>query len=124
MEQTGPLSFGVRFMDFTWFLVWLQKTSGKNSTGFSFCQKFRSTPESIESYLDWGPEKLLAAIRKTKVPATMIMGSKDDRLGPDWTSHLQKTRAKVIILEGANHFMDGQFEFDLLEKVLLELKGI
>ena len=91
---------------------------------FSFCQKFRSTPESIESYLDWGPEKLLAAIRKTKVPATMIMGSKDDRLGPDWTSHLQKTRAKVIILEGANHFMDGQFEFDLLEKVLLELKGI
>jgi len=90
---------------------------------FSFCQKYRSTPQSIFSYLDWGPDKILAAIGKTKVPATMIMGSKDDRLGPDWTNRLQKTRAKVIVIDGANHFMDGQYEFDLIETVLKELKG-
>lgn len=91
---------------------------------FSFCQKLHSTPDSILSYLEWGPEKLLQAIKKSPIPSTMIMGSKDDRLGPDWTPRLKKTNAKVIVIEGANHFMDGQFEFDLLDHMLDELKGL
>ena len=51
------------------------------------------------------------------------MGSRDDRLGPDWIDNLKKTKAKVLVIEGANHFMDGDFEFDLLDNVLLELKA-
>lgn len=91
---------------------------------FSFCQSLRSTPNSILSYLEWGPEKILSVLKKTGIPSTMIMGSKDDRLGADWTARLQKTRAKVIVIDGANHFMDGQYEFDLLDHVLDEVKGL
>jgi hypothetical protein len=37
---------------------------------------------------------------------------------------LRQTKAKVRVIEGANHFMDGDFEFDLLDTVLLELKAL
>lgn len=90
---------------------------------FSFCQKFCSTPDSLLSYLEWGPDKILAAIDKPRIPVTMIMGGKDDRLGKDWLGRLKKTRAKVILIEGANHFMDGQHEFDLMDHFLAELKA-
>lgn len=93
-------------------------------TPFSFCQKFRSTPESILSYMAWGPQQILDGIVKIRVPTTMIMGSQDDRLGPDWTSRLQATHARVIIVNGANHFMDGQYEFDLFEHMRSELKDL
>jgi pimeloyl-ACP methyl ester carboxylesterase len=90
---------------------------------FSFCQKFRSTPESLLSYMEWGPDKILTAVQKSPVPVTMIMGSRDDRLGKDWLDRLKKTRAKVIVIDGANHFMDGQYEFDLVDLFLSELKA-
>lgn len=90
---------------------------------FSFCQQFSSTPQSLLSYMEWGPDRILAALGKTRIPVTMIMGSKDDRLGADWLSRLKKTRARVIILDGANHFMDGQHEFDLLDQFLMALSN-
>lgn len=90
---------------------------------FSFCQKYRSTPAGLLSYVEWGPEHIIEAINKLKVPVSMIMGSRDDRLGKDWLPRLKKSHARVVIIEGANHFMDGQYEFDLIDQFLLELKS-
>jgi len=90
---------------------------------FSFCNKYRSTPASLLSYVEWGPDRILAAVNRVKAPVSMIMGSRDDRLGKDWLTRLKKSRAKMIIIEGANHFMDGQYEFDLVEQFLLELRS-
>lgn len=91
---------------------------------FSYCQKFRATPACLLSYMEWGPDRILSTINKTKIPVTMIMGSKDDRLGADWLDRLKKTRAKLILIQGANHFMDGQHEFDLMDHFMAELQGI
>lgn len=88
----------------------------------SFCQKYRATPAGMLSYLEWTPERLLREVRRLPTPTTFIMGSRDDRLGPGWIEHLKQTRAKVLVIEGANHFMDGDFEFDMLDTVLAELK--
>lgn len=73
------------------------------------------------SYAEWGPDRILSAIDRVKVPVTMIMGSQDDRLGEDWISRLKKSRARVVIIEGANHFMDGEHEFDLMDRFLAEI---
>jgi len=91
---------------------------------FSFCQKYRATPESMLSYLEWTPERIIAEARRLPMQTTFIMGSRDDRLGEHWIERLQQTKAKVRVIEGANHFMDGDFEFDLLDTVLLELKTL
>jgi pimeloyl-ACP methyl ester carboxylesterase len=91
---------------------------------FSFCQKYRATPESMLSYLEWTPDRIITEASRLPMPATFIMGSRDDRLGANWIERLRQTKAKVRVIEGANHFMDGDFEFDLLDTVLLELKAL
>ncbi len=89
----------------------------------SFCQKYRATPAGMLSYLEWTPERILREARRLPTPTTFIMGSRDDRLGPGWIEQLKQTRAKVHVIEGANHFMDGDYEFDMLDTVLAELKN-
>ncbi|MEW5786214.1 MAG: alpha/beta fold hydrolase [Pseudomonadota bacterium] len=88
---------------------------------FSFCKKYRAPQASLASYLAWSPERVLREVGRLRVPATFIMGGKDERLGPDWIGQLQRTRATVRIIAGADHFMDGEYEFDLLDMVLEEL---
>lgn len=92
------------------------------SQQFSFCQKYRATPESMLSYLEWTPQRIIDEAGRLPISTTFIMGSRDDRLGPNWIEQLKKTKAKVRVIEGANHFMDGDFEFDLLDTMLLEMK--
>jgi dienelactone hydrolase len=91
---------------------------------FSFCKMYRSTPESMLSYLEWTPDRIIVEAGRLPIPTSFIMGGSDDRLGPNWIERLQQTKAKVRVIQGANHFMDGEFEFDLLDNVLLELKAL
>lgn len=100
------------------------KSDGIVTQAFSFCQKFRASPSTLESYLAWTPRRILNEVDRSRLPITFIMGDRDDRLGPHWIAQLQKTRAKVRIIPGANHFMDGEYEFDLLDRVSEELKGL
>lgn len=91
-------------------------------TQLSFCTEYRSSVAALLSYVEWGPDRILEAINQIKVPVSMIMGSKDDLLGKDWLQRLKKSRARVRIIEGANHFMDGPYEFDLVDLFLAELQ--
>jgi pimeloyl-ACP methyl ester carboxylesterase len=91
---------------------------------FSFCRQYHATPQGLLSYLEWGPGRILATIQNSRTPITMIMGSRDERLGKDWLARLRHTRARVIVIQGANHFMDGEYEFDLLDHFLAEMKGV
>lgn len=91
---------------------------------YSFCQKLTSTPESLLSYLSWTPEHILRVLRGLRTPTTLIMGGSDERLGPDWLERLRKTTARLVVIRGADHFMDGEHEFDLLDEVIRELRGL
>lgn len=91
---------------------------------FTFCKQLQGTPRSLLSYLEWSPERILSSINQAPLPMTFIVGSEDDLFGPDWIDRLRLTRAKVVTVEGADHFMDGEHEFTLLDDVLAELKGI
>lgn len=89
---------------------------------FSFCQKYQATPASLLSYLEWTPQRVLDAAARLPLPSLFIMGGSDERLGHGWVNKLQK-HCRVKIIKGANHFMDGEYEFDLLDTVLKELKA-
>ena len=89
---------------------------------FSFCRKYQATPVSLLSYLEWTPRRVLEASARLPLPSLFIMGGHDDRLGSGWVDKL-KTHNRVKIIPGANHFMDGEHEFDLLDAVLEELKA-
>jgi dienelactone hydrolase len=91
---------------------------------FSFCNSFNATPASLLSYLEWTPDRVMAASVRQRARLTYIMGSRDDRLGEGWLDALQRTGVKVRIIQGANHFMDGEHEFDLLDALLDELRMV
>jgi pimeloyl-ACP methyl ester carboxylesterase len=89
----------------------------------SFCKRFVAPPQPFISYLSITPERLLQAARTLRIPALFIMGGGDNRLGEGWIERLQRTGQRVAVIPGANHFLDGEHEFDLLDLVLEALKA-
>lgn len=88
----------------------------------SFCVKFLGTPRSFQSYQTWSASKVLKEIKNFKSPVYIVMGGSDNRIRKNWIKNLQGTGRSVTVIEGANHFMDGFNEFDLLEVVLEKLE--
>ncbi|MFP5410262.1 MAG: alpha/beta fold hydrolase [Gammaproteobacteria bacterium] len=86
------------------------------------CRKYVGPPAAVLSYLDVTRESMLRALTQSPVPVTAIMGSKDDRMGPDWIGTLRARGIDVHMIEGASHFFDNQYEFDLQDTVLQALQ--
>lgn len=84
----------------------------------SYCKKFTAPPEVFLSYLAWSRSDVLAAMRKSRVPITVIMGSKDARMGTEWPNQIKAQGTPIRLIEGANHFFDAQFEFDLQDAIV------
>lgn len=87
------------------------------------CKKFTATPQSYLSYANWDRKKVLDLSRRNKVPLSVIQGGADNRMGADWAQALESAGVKVDRIDGANHFFDAEYEFDLLDLVLNLLKN-
>lgn len=83
----------------------------------SYCKKYVSPASAYLSYAEWSRKRILNSVKKADIPITVILGSKDKRLDPDWQKELKIFGAKVIMINGANHFFAADHEFDLLETV-------
>jgi alpha/beta superfamily hydrolase len=90
----------------------------------SFCRKYPSTPEGLLSYVRWDQPQLLAALKQSPVSVKLIMGDRDDVMERGWLKALALVQAPMVIVKGANHFMDGAHEFDLLDHTLESLDTI
>lgn len=90
----------------------------------SFCKKYTSTPEGLLSYVRWDQPRTLMALKQSPVSVQLIMGDSDQELGRSWIMTLKHVQTPMVIVQGANHFMDGQHEFDLLEHTLKFLDQI
>jgi pimeloyl-ACP methyl ester carboxylesterase len=88
----------------------------------SFCKRYRGSPASLLSYLEESPERILKTVAGLSLPQAYVMGDHDERMGRNWISRLRQTQHHVHVIKGANHFMDGEYEFDLLDEVLGELR--
>jgi len=100
----------------------VQKNNSLGNFQVSYCKKFIAPPDVFLSYADWGAQKIRSLLSKIHTPVYIILGSKDERMDQKWPDVLKKANAKVSLVEGANHFFDAQFEFDLAEIVLSTIK--
>jgi dienelactone hydrolase len=94
------------------------------SQSLSFCSKYPSTPEGLLSYVRWDQARVLSSLKRSPVSVKLIMGDSDEMLGGGWLKALQHIQAPITVVKGANHFMDGEHEFDLLEHSLSFLQTI
>lgn len=90
----------------------------------SFCRKYLATPESLLSYARWDQARVLAILKRPPVPVRLIMGGLDEMAGQDWLGLLQHVQVPMTVIRGANHFMDGEHEFDLLDTALEHLDAL
>lgn len=86
------------------------------------CKKYVSPPASLLTYMSISRDSILGSLARSPVPAEVIMGSKDDRMGPDWVDKLVSRGLVVRVIPGASHFFDNQYEFDLQEAVVQALQ--
>ena len=99
----------------------LEQRQQLQSYALSFCEKYVTTPDHYLSYYDWSGEKVLQALQRSWTDNYIILGGNDQRISELWTKSLQLARGRIIMIEGANHFFDQAYEFDLLETVELIL---
>lgn len=90
---------------------------------FGHCRKYVGPPAALLSYLRLSRKSILADLADAPAPALVIMGGKDDRMGPDWVDTLTARGIDVRVIPGATHFFDNQYEFDLQEAVLEAVAG-
>jgi len=102
----------------------LNKQRGLFNQTLSFCSKYPSTPEGLLSYVRWDQAQVLASLKQSPVGVKLIMGDSDEMVGGGWLKALQHIQAPMVVVKGANHFMDGEHEFDLLEHSLSFLQTI
>lgn len=86
------------------------------------CKQYTATPKSFLSYANWNRNQVLELARNSKVPVNVVVGSEDARMGKSWSQALMAAGVQVNSIEGANHFFDAEYEFDLLDLVVNLLK--
>ncbi len=99
-----------------------QKNNSLGTFQVSYCKKFITPPDVFLSYADWGGQKIRSLLSKIHTPVHIILGSKDERMDQKWPDILKKANARVTLIEGANHFFDDRFEFDLADALLSIIK--
>lgn len=88
-----------------------------------FCPHYPTTPEAFRSYVGWSPEQMLDTLERSRERVSVIIGSGDERLAPNWTQALRDKVIDIGIVEGADHFFASSHEFELIEEVVLRLQG-
>ena len=84
----------------------------------SLCKKYTSAPLGLLSYVRWDQARTLAAVKSSPIKVQLIMGDADNSIKHNWIMALQHIQTPMVVIPGANHFMDGEHEFDLLEQTL------
>lgn len=104
-------------------LAKVKARAAKNDThlvdfAIGHCKKFNATPASYISYANWDRQRVLNLSRDSRVPLHVIIGGEDTRMGKGWAQALTAAGVHVDQVNGANHFFDAEYEFDLLDLVL------
>jgi pimeloyl-ACP methyl ester carboxylesterase len=84
----------------------------------SLCNKYTAPPGDLLSYVLWDQTRTLKAVKDAPVPMLLIMGDADKILGSNWIQALRHIQVPMVIVPGANHFMDAEHEFDLFEHTI------
>jgi pimeloyl-ACP methyl ester carboxylesterase len=85
----------------------------------AYCNENYAAPaQDFLSYALWNSKKLLGAVETIKYDISVIMGGKDDSAYKGWIKDMQQTGADVRVIDGANHFFNTGYEFELNDKLL------
>ncbi len=84
----------------------------------AYCKNNYATPVAAYlSYADWTGDEIVMALGKIRVPVDVVLGGKDQIMTPAWQAQLKKSGVPITLIENAGHFFDGEYEFELNDRV-------
>ena len=95
----------------------LNKNNSLHDFKLSYCGKYPTTAKNFLSYLQLSKENITLYIDKISTPKALIIGTKDIRIDHSWSHKLTKHDVNIITIDGADHFFDYEYEFDLLDVI-------
>lgn len=85
---------------------------------FAYCKhNYASTLPAYLTYAEWDENMIASQLAKVKVPVDIVLGTKDEVIAPTWRARLVKGRVPVTLVENADHFFNGEYEFELNDRV-------
>jgi len=93
------------------------KKEGLDEYGIAFCKKYVTTPANILSFYGWTFNRVRSAIIDQNHPIYIILGAEDNLIDLSGISSLESSKVKVDFIEGAGHFFDKEFEFELHDAI-------
>ena len=94
--------------------------SGSNPLGsyaLSYCKTYPTYASAFLSYYNWNKAKVSSVVGQFNERISVILGTDDKRLDSDWNQLLREKNNNIILIEGANHFFDQAYEFDLMDAI-------
>lgn len=83
----------------------------------NYCKTYPTYARAFLSYYNWNKAKTTSVIGKFSELITIIIGTGDKRIEGGWRQQLQDQNSNVVLVEGANHFFDQTYEFDLMDVI-------
>ncbi|MEQ1667529.1 MAG: alpha/beta hydrolase, partial [Sulfuriferula sp.] len=88
----------------------------------AYCQhNYATTRANYLSYATWNEDVIIRALRRSKVPVSVLVGGEDKVFAAGWRARLQREYPATVVVTGAGHFFDGTAELDLSDFVLSRL---
>lgn len=82
-----------------------------------YCKTYPTDARAFLSYYNWDRVKVGKVVSEFNDHISIILGTGDKRVESDWRQQLKDQNSNIILIEGANHFFDQAYEFDLTEAV-------
>lgn len=84
----------------------------------AYCKNnYASTVPAYLSYADWNGDLILSSLEKIRVPIDAVLASEDKVVPMALRQQILKSRVPVALIEGAGHFFDGEYEFELNDRI-------
>lgn len=93
------------------------KETGLDDYGIAFCKKYVTTPANILSLYGWTFNRVRSVIIDQNHPIYIILGAEDNMIDLSGIGSLESSRVKVDLIDGAGHFFDKEFEFELHDAI-------
>ena len=99
-----------------------EKNESIGNFSLAYCVNSYSSPaKNYMSYAQWDNQHILKTLHAVSINKEIIMGSDDIPVSDSWIVDMRTTGAKVVIINGADHFFGAGAEFELYDAILAAL---
>jgi len=83
----------------------------------NYCKTYPTYARSFLSYYQWDRDRVSDAVGQFENRISVIIGGEDKRIDGDWHQKLKSIYSNITVIDGANHFFDQAYEFELTDTV-------